>query len=79
MPLIFKRVNFVSFFNNLREFMSVLIKVSRLIFGDFIFKFHDDEVFTWDLFKWRVTVSGELMFLEIYGNFDITNTVILLL
>ena len=30
-------------------------------------------------FKWRVTVSGELMFLENYGNCDITNTVALLL
>ena len=28
--------------------------------------------------KWRVTVSGELMFLESYGNFDVTNTVTLL-
>ena len=59
--------------------MGVLIKVSRLIFGDFIFKFHDDEVFTWDSFNWRVTVSGEFMFLEIYGNFGVTNTVIVLL
>ena len=25
--------------------------------------------------KWRVTVSGELMFLEIYGNCDVTITV----
>ena len=24
-------------------------------------------------FKWRVTVSGELMFLESYGNCDVTN------
>ena len=30
-------------------------------------------------FKWRVTVSGELMFLENYGNCDVTNTVTLLL
>ena len=30
-------------------------------------------------FKWRVTVSGELMFLESYGNCDVTNTVTLLL
>ena len=30
-------------------------------------------------FKWRVTVSGELMFLEIYGKCDVTNTVTLLL
>ena len=30
-------------------------------------------------FKWRVTVSGELMFLESYGNGDVTNTVTLLL
>ena len=29
--------------------------------------------------KWRVTVSGELMFLESYGNCDVTNTVTLLL
>ena len=26
-------------------------------------------------FKWRVTVSGELMFLESYGSCNITNTV----
>ena len=25
-------------------------------------------------FKWRVTMSGELMFLESYGNCDVTNT-----
>ena len=25
-------------------------------------------------FKWRVTVSGALMFLESYGNCDVTNT-----
>ena len=24
--------------------------------------------------KWRVTVSGDLMFLESYGNCDVTNT-----
>ena len=30
-------------------------------------------------FKWRVTVSGELMFLESYGSCNITNTVTLLL
>ena len=30
-------------------------------------------------FKWRVTVSGELMFLESYGNCDVTNIVTLLL
>ena len=30
-------------------------------------------------FKWRVTVSGELMFLESYSNCDVTNTVTLLL
>ena len=30
-------------------------------------------------FKWGVIVSGELMFLENYGNCDITNTVALLL
>ena len=29
--------------------------------------------------KWRVTVRGELMFLESYGNFDVTITVTLLL
>ena len=29
--------------------------------------------------NWRVTVSGELMFLESYGNCDVTNTVTLLL
>ena len=27
------------------------------------------------LFKWRVTVSGELMFFESYANCDVTNTV----
>ena len=31
------------------------------------------------LFKWRVTVSKELMFLESYSNFDVTNTVTLIL
>ena len=31
------------------------------------------------LFKWRVTVSKELMFLESYNNFDVTNTVTLIL
>ena len=30
-------------------------------------------------FKWRVTVSGELIFLENYGNCDATNAVTLLL
>ena len=30
-------------------------------------------------FKWRVTVSGELMFLESYGNCDVTNTLTFLL
>ena len=30
-------------------------------------------------FKWRVTVSGELMFLESYDNCDVKNTVTLLL
>ena len=30
-------------------------------------------------FKWRVTVSGELIFLESYGNCEVTNTVALLL
>ena len=30
-------------------------------------------------FKWRVTVSGELIFLESCGNCDVTNTVTLLL
>ena len=30
-------------------------------------------------FKWRVTVSGELMFLESYGDCDVTNTVTFLL
>ena len=30
-------------------------------------------------FKWRVTVSGELTFLESYSNCDVTNTVTLLL
>ena len=29
-------------------------------------------------FEWRVMVSGELMFLESYGNCDVTNTVTLL-
>ena len=29
-------------------------------------------------FKWRVTVSGELMFLESYGNCDVTNAATLL-
>ena len=29
--------------------------------------------------QWRVTVSGELMFLESYGNCDVTITVTLLL
>ena len=28
-------------------------------------------------FKWRVTVSGELMFSESYGNCDVTNTLTL--
>ena len=28
-------------------------------------------------FKWRVTVSRELMFLESYGNFDVINIVTL--
>ena len=36
-------------------------------------------VLFWSSFKWRVTVSGELMFLESYGNCDVTNTVTLLL
>ena len=30
-------------------------------------------------FKWRVTVSGELMFVESYDNCDVTNTITLLL
>ena len=30
-------------------------------------------------FKWRDTVSEEIMFLESYGNCDVTNTVTLLL
>ena len=30
-------------------------------------------------FNWTVTVNGELMFLESYGNYDGTNTVTLLL
>ena len=30
-------------------------------------------------FKWRVTLSGELMFLESYGDCDVTNTVTFLL
>ena len=30
-------------------------------------------------FKWRVTMSGELMFLESYGSCDVINTVTLLL
>ena len=32
-----------------------------------------------NLFKWKVMVSGELMFLESYDNCDVTNTVILVL
>ena len=37
--------------------------------------------FHWDmsLFRWRVTVSGELMFWESYGNRDVTNTITLFL
>ena len=27
-------------------------------------------------FKWRVTASGELMFLESYANCDVTNTLL---
>ena len=30
-------------------------------------------------FKWRITVSVELIFLESYGYYDVTNTVTLLL
>ena len=30
-------------------------------------------------FKWRVTVSGDLIFLESYSNCDVTNTVTVLL
>ena len=33
----------------------------------------------WSSFKWRVTMSGELMFLESYGNCDVTDTLILIL
>ena len=31
------------------------------------------------LFMWKVTVSGELMFLESCGHYDVTNTVTLFL
>ena len=42
-----------------------------------IFKLHfwQDIYILESSFKWRVTVSGELMFLENYGNSDVTNTV----
>ena len=30
-------------------------------------------------FKWKIRVSGELMFLESYGNCDVKNTITLLL
>ena len=33
-------------FKDVFKFHDVLIKVSRLLFGDFIFKFHDDKVVT---------------------------------
>ena len=50
MPLMFRRVSFVSFVSFVslifKRVKSVLIEVPRLIFGDFVFKFHDDEVFT---------------------------------
>ena len=35
-------------------------------------------VFMLGSFKWRVTVSGELMFLDSYDNCDVTNAVTLL-
>ena len=38
-----------------------------------------DSCFLTSSFKWRVTVSEELIFLESYGNCDVTNTVTLLL
>ena len=51
MPLVLRRVSFVSFLNRdnsflFKRFKSVLIKVPQLLIGDFIFKFYDDELLT---------------------------------
>ena len=54
--------------NFLQSFESLFLICERLpIYGDL------------SLSKWRVTVSGELMFLETYSNCDVANTVTLLL
>ena len=39
-----------------------MIKVSRLIFGDFIFKFHYDKVFTW--VSYSIALSPSLITVE---------------
>ena len=61
---------------------ATLLKTDSKI-GCFSVKFYRTPFLTehlqWSSFKWRVTVSGELMLLESYGNCDVTNTVILLL
>ena len=38
-----------------------------------------DLTFRKSSFRWRVTVNGELMFLESYGNCDVKNAVTILL
>ena len=57
------------------------IENSALIHATFVEKlaFSTKEQVEKSSFKWRVTVSGELMFLDSYGNCDVTNTVTLFL
>ena len=57
------------------------IENSALIHATFVEKlaFSTKQKVEKSSFKWRVTVSGELMFLDSYSNCDVTNTVTLLL
>ena len=57
------------------------IENSALIHATFVEKlaFSTKEKVEKSSFKWTVTVSGELMFLDSYSNCDVTNTVTLLL
>ena len=58
---------------------------TKICGDDFLLFFLDFSIFVektssiMSSFKWRVTVSEELMFLESYGNCDVTNAVTLLL
>ena len=58
-----------------REFMIYLLIYSSKLAYLQLMKFRSNRPIS---FKWRVTVSGELMFLENYGNCDVTNTVSLM-